>query len=236
MKFLFGTTAIDAFRAALKVAESDNGTLQFVRIPDGLVDEIQATDGVGVVTLPAFVERIVSFDPGGSMDFDPLLLAPLNLKIPSGLKSGIDSLHVQLEGESFSDLAGWVHSESKGQKLGGMTAATGKAIPIRKVVPDALPILPAAPPYAFDAVHAANVLRAARTVPRYPITVQLPSGSAAFRWAFDGGGDYTIVCGRGTDDVEQEFKRMLELHRVARVGGRAYQEALEAEMIKKGGK
>lgn len=227
MKFAFRTTAIDAFRAALtfKVGEAHNGTLQLARLPDGRV-EVQATDGVGVVCLPAIVTD--------GVEFDPLLLNPMNLKVPSGMKNGADTIEVLLDGESFVELNGWVRWASKDRVIGGMQAGTGKTMPVRKVVPDAVPLLPAAPPFAFDAVHAADVLRAARVTPRYPITVQLPSGSAAFRWAFEGGGDYTIVCGRGTDDVEQEFKRVLELHRIARVGGRSYQEALEAEMTKKG--
>lgn len=229
MKFGFRTTAIDALRAALtfKIGEAHNGTLQLARLEDRTV-EIQATDGIGVVCLPATVTS--------GAEFDPLLLAPMNLKVPSGMKSDSDAVEVMLDGESFADLSGWVYWASKDRKIGGMQAGTGKTMPIRKVVPDALPLLPAAPPFAFDAVHAATVLRAARTVPRYPRTVQLPSGAAAFRWSFEGGGDYTIVCGRGDDFAESEFKRVLELHRIARVGGKAYQEALEAEMTKKGGK
>ncbi len=227
MKFEFRATAIDALRAALtfKVGEAHNSTLQLARLDDGRV-EVQATDGIGVVCFPATVTD--------GVEFDPLLLTPMSLKVPSGMKNGADVVKVRLDGESFADLSGWVYWASKTQKLGGMSAATGKTMPVRKVVPDALPLLPAAPPYAFDAVHAANVLRAARVVPRYPITVQLPSGVAAFRWAFEGGGDYTIVCGRADDFVQAEFARVLELHRIARVGGKAYQEALEAEMTKKG--
>lgn len=228
MKFGFRTSAIDAFRAALtfKVGEAHNSTLQLARLDDGRV-EIQATDGIGVVCLPATVTD--------GVEFDALLLTPMSLKVPSGMKSGIDVIEFLLDGDSFADLNGWAWWGARSdRKIGGMQAGTGKTMPVRKVVPDALPLLPAAPPYAFDAVHAANVLRAARTAPRYPITVQLPSGAAAFRWAFEGGGDYTIVCGRADDFVQAEFARVLELHRIARVGGRAYQEALEAEMTKKG--
>lgn len=199
-------TAIDAFRAALAIRNVDerNPTLH-AAFTNSNATELFTTDGFGVAFVP-LTEPLASssIDWATNPAIDTIRIQTLNTRVPARARN-ITILVDTTVTEAIINI--------DEQPAGVAFVTLGSAPRARQVVPADLPPLAIAPPYAFDAIRAANVLRASKTPPQNSETVQLPGGGIAFRWRFDTGGEYVQVSNRGDDHAKKRFEVVLSVCR-----------------------
>jgi hypothetical protein len=200
----FVTTAVDAFRAALALKSPDErNPILHVPLKQGSGDELFTTDNRAIVFVPIKITGLAYTNDAPTS----VSIELTNTKIPARAHT----LTVTL----------WTNDATTNGVLladtqpAGIAAVTNQLTPTaRRVAPAGLPPLPAAPPYGYDTLHAASILRASsKTPPDRHEPIQLPQAGYAFRWAFNTGGELILVANRASDEERNAFKNALEFIR-----------------------
>lgn len=194
------TTAIEAFRAALaaRALDEPHPTLH-AHLTQGQATELFATDNYGIIFIPTNDIHIDwTNEPAKS-----LRIQISNAKIPAratNITITIDQTHGILTVD--------------GNAVGFAQITEGHSPLARSVAPENLPALAIAPPYGYDTLRAAAILRASgKTPPTRSEPIELPQAGIAFRWRFPTGGEYVLVSNRGEDHDVKRFKGILSVTR-----------------------
>jgi hypothetical protein len=198
----FTTTAVEAFRAALALKSPDErNPILHVPLKQGHANELFTTDNRAIVFVPIQTEKT----PWANDAPASISIELTNTKIPArahALTITIRTNDIATNGVLLAD----------GQPAGIATITTHPTPTARRVAPAELPPLPVAPPYGYDTLHAADILRASKqkTLPRHD-PIELPQAGYAFRWEFNNGGSLILVSNRASDEERNAFKEDLDI-------------------------
>jgi hypothetical protein len=198
------TTAVEAFRAALTVKDP-GATHAILHVPfnNGKATELFATDNRAIVFVPIEITQSTWTNNAPTA----IAIRIANTKIPARVHAiSLSSLTTE------TNVTGTVLADDR--PCGFATLEYESTPAARRVAPAGLPPLPAAPPYGYDTLHAASILRASsKTPPDRHEPIQLPQAGYAFRWAFNTGGELILVANRASDEERNAFKNALEFIR-----------------------
>jgi hypothetical protein len=200
----FTTTAVDAFRAALALKSPDErNPILHVPLKQGHANELFTTDNHAIVFVPIQTEKT----PWTNDAPASITIELTNTKIPA--RAHTLTLTIQTNDTTTNGVL-----LADGQPAGIATITNHPTPTARRVAPAELPPLPVAPPYGYDTLHAADILRASKpkTPPRHD-PIELPQAGYAFRWEFNTGGSLILVANRASDEERNAFRNTLRIIR-----------------------